>query len=99
MKITDNAAKKIKENLKEESKVGLKIVAKPGGCAGMMYEMGLEDNPGTDNVLEINGISIFVDDSTKEILEDATIEFDEKEDAFRIDNPKYSGCASCPGCH
>lgn len=98
MRITDAAAKRIKEYLKEESKLGLKIVAVPGGCAGMMYQMGLEDNPGTDNVLEINGISVYCDDATKEVIQDATVEYDEKEDAFRVDNPKYSGCSSCSGC-
>ena len=99
MKITDNAAEKIKDFLKAEDKMGLRIRAVPGGCSGMMYEMGLDDNPGTDSVVEISGISIFMDEDTKEAMLEATIDYDSEHDSFHIDNPQFSGCHGCLGCH
>lgn len=96
MKITDHAVEKINEHLAGNPGRMLRIQAVPGGCAGMMYNMGLDD-PAEDFV-EIKGLKILMDDETKELMVEATIDYDDKEEGFKIDNPA-SSCGSCPGCH
>jgi len=101
MKITNEAAEKIKGFMTAENKKGLRILAVPGGCSGLMYQMGLDDDPGADQVMDINGVRIFADADTVALMKEATIDFDEQEDGFRIDNPnKAAGCGTCAsGCH
>lgn len=100
MKITDLAAEKIKEHLKETPDKFLRIQAVPGGCSGMMYSMGIDDKSDGDIVEKINGVDVLMDPETKELMADCTIDYDEAEDGFKIDNPNASaGCHGCPGCH
>ena len=59
--ITEAAAEKIKE-LAPDPQYALRMRVVGGGCSGLQYQMGLEDeqNPG-DKVLTSNGIKVLVD--------------------------------------
>ncbi len=77
----------------------MKIIASPGGCSGVSYNMGLDEESKDDVVLTVNGIKILTDESTKEIMENVTVDFDEEQDGFKIDNPDEElSCGGCTGC-
>tara|TARA_Y100000590_G_scaffold323154_1_gene365976 strand:- start:227 stop:559 length:333 start_codon:yes stop_codon:yes gene_type:complete len=64
IKLTDNAALRIKEIMskdKQES-LGVRVGVKSGGCAGMSYimEYAKEINP-NDEVIEDKGVKVFID--------------------------------------
>ena len=100
MKITDLAIDNIKKHLADNPGKHLRIQAVEGGCAGMMYNMGLDDKKGDDVVIKVKDIEILTDKKSEELMSEATIDYDKEEDGFKIDNPKaQSGCSACPGCH
>ena len=99
MKVSDEAASKLKEFLKQESKEGVKVVAHMS-CCGPMYEMSLDDKSEDDKIIEVSGIKFFADEQTASLLEDASLSYDESEQGFHIENETVvSGCSNCPGCN
>ena len=62
--MTETAAKKVCELRLEEGKPewGLRIRMVGGGCSGMSYELGWEDQPAADDdVAESQGIKVYID--------------------------------------
>ena len=66
IKLSDNAANRIKEIMSnaEKNALGVRVSVKSGGCAGMSYvmEYSKELNP-TDEVIEDKGVKVFIDPS------------------------------------
>ena len=64
IKLSDNAANRIKEIMSsaEKNALGVRVSVKSGGCAGMSYvmEYSKELNP-TDEVIEDKGVKVFID--------------------------------------
>ena len=64
IKLSDNAAIRIKEIMSnaEKESLGVRVSVKSGGCAGMSYVMEYtkELNP-NDEVIEDKGVKVFVD--------------------------------------
>ena len=64
IKLSDNAAERIKEIMSQAEKdaLGVRVSVKSGGCAGMSYVMEYtkEANP-SDEVIEDKGVKVFVD--------------------------------------
>ena len=64
IKLSDNAAKRIKEIMSsaEKNALGVRVSVKSGGCAGMSYvlEYSKELNP-SDEVVEEKGVKVFID--------------------------------------
>ena len=64
IKLSDNAAEKIKEIISSTNKetLGVRVGVKSGGCAGMEYvlEYAKEVNP-NDELIEEKGVKVFVD--------------------------------------
>ena len=64
IKLSDNAAERIKEIMSnaEKDSLGVRVSVKSGGCAGMSYVMEYtkEVNP-NDEVIEEKGVKVFVD--------------------------------------
>lgn len=99
MEVSDQAAEKLKEFIKEESKEGIKIVAHMS-CCGPVYEMGLDGKSEDDEIIEVKGIKFFADKETAELLEGASLTYDESQEGFHIENENSpSSCGSCPGCN
>src|SRR5258708_36557916 len=76
--MTETAAKKVSELRLEEGKPewGLRIRVVGGGCSGMSYELGWEDQPAADgNVLDAQGIKVYIDKHSPPYLEGSTIDF------------------------
>ncbi len=64
IKLTDNAAARIKEIIsKSDAKtIGVRVGIKSGGCAGMSYSMEYaKDKRANDEVIEDKGVKVFID--------------------------------------
>lgn len=77
---------------------GLRIMVEAGGCAGYKYMMGLVDEAGADDtVIEREGVRIFVDNKSHELLSGTTIDFVValEGSGFTFDNPNATSSCSC----
>ncbi|SHG42464.1 HesB/IscA family protein [Ornithinibacillus halophilus] len=98
--ITDDAKYQIQEMMKDESeKVRLRFGIKGGGCSGLSYSLGFDDdiNDELDMVDEINDIPVAIFKQDIPIIEGTTIDFKQNMmgGGFSIDNP--NAIVSC-GC-
>jgi iron-sulfur cluster assembly protein len=76
--LTDAAAAKLHELTKEETNpdVGLRVYVYSGGCSGFRYGMMLEDAPtAEDKVLEANGVKVYVDGNSVDLLKGSQIDY------------------------
>jgi iron-sulfur cluster assembly accessory protein len=103
--LTDTAATKISELRLEEGKPewGLRIKIVGGGCSGMSYELGWEDQEVTgDQVLESHGIKLYVDQHSMPYLSGSEIDFvanDMMGAGFAIKNPNVKSSCGCGQSH
>ena len=98
--LTDRAVTKVKEFMARESKTGygLRVAVRGGGCSGFQYELSYEkDKTENDEVLEFNGLKVFVDAMSKLYLEEVSIDYvDGLQGAgWKIDNPRATGTCGC----
>lgn len=77
---------------------GLRIMVEAGGCAGYKYMMGLvnEAEP-DDEVIERDGVRLFVDGTSHGLLDGTTIDFVValEGSGFIFDNPNAQSSCSC----
>jgi iron-sulfur cluster assembly protein len=77
---------------------GLRIAAESGGCAGMIYKMGLvvDVNP-DDAVVESGGVKIFVDRDSVRYLAGTMVDFVTglQKSGFSFENPQAQSHCSC----
>ncbi|MFQ3544756.1 iron-sulfur cluster assembly accessory protein [Halobacillus rhizosphaerae] len=101
LNITEAASHRIKEMMKEEDseQVRLRFGVKGGGCSGLSYSMGFEDqiNEELDITEEAHGIPVVINRQDAAIIEGTTIDFKQNMmgGGFTIDNP--NAIVSC-GC-
>ncbi|MBI2208443.1 iron-sulfur cluster assembly accessory protein [Candidatus Woesearchaeota archaeon] len=98
LNVTDKAARKIKELIKQEKKKGLRISVVPGGCSGFKYGMELSDDElEEDVVIEEKGIKIFLDKASMAKLDGSNVDFvDSLQGAgFKIENPNATKSCGC----
>jgi len=100
--ITDNAREQIKEMLEaEEAEVRLRFGVKGGGCSGLSYALGFDEevNEELDDVGVINEIPVVMSKMDIPILEKTEIDFKQNMmgGGFSINNPNAvmsCGCGS-----
>ncbi len=76
--LTDAAALKLRELTAEETNpaVGLRVYVYSGGCSGFRYGMMIEDSPTEeDNTLEANGVKVYVDGKSIDLLRGSQIDY------------------------
>ena len=97
--ITESAATKIKELMPQgDVEYGLRMRVVGGGCSGLQYQMGLEEEPGsTDKVFTSNGIKVFVDMKSALYLAGAEVDYLNglMESGFKISNPNAKTTCGC----
>src|SRR5262245_28099855 len=98
--LTDAAAAKLRELTAEETNpsIGLRVYVYSGGCSGFRYGMMLEDAPtAEDNVLEANGVKVYVDGGSINLLKGSEIDYVDTlmGAGFTVNQPH--GVAAC-GC-
>ena len=103
--MTETAAKKVGELRLEEGKPewGLRIRIVGGGCSGMSYDLGWEDQPSDDDsVVEAHGIKVFVDKNSAPYLSGTEIDYVENDmmgAGFAIKNPNVKSSCGCGHSH
>ena len=103
--LTETAAKKVMDLRLEEGKPewALRIRVVAGGCSGMSYELGWEEEtaPG-DNVIEAHGVKVFIDPQSAPYLAGSEIDFVENNmmgAGFAIKNPNVKLSCGCGESH
>ena len=103
--LTEVAAKKITDLRLEEGKPewGLRIRVVGGGCSGMSYELGWDDIAAVvDNVVESNGIKVYVDTHSAPYLAGSEIDYVDNNmlgAGFAIKNPNVKSSCGCGASH
>ena len=101
IEVTDSAAEHLSELLKEKDfspeEKGLRLFVEKGGCAGMSYAMQIASQSAEDEVIEKNGVRVFVDSESREYLEGVQLDYvDALNDAgFKINNPNAARSCGC----
>ncbi len=98
--LTESAAGKVKELLREEGRfdIALRVAVQPGGCSGLRYAMYLDDEIGeSDTAEEQFGVRVVVDRMSAPYLDQAKVDFLDtlEQSGFTIDNPLAQGSCAC----
>lgn len=98
--LTDRAIDKVKEFMsqQEESYAGVRVKVVAGGCSGFEYRLHLERAQSDgDEVLDQDGIKVFVDPQSSIYLDGTKIDFVESNtgSGFSFKNPNVTGSCGC----
>ncbi len=100
LSLTDAAAHKLRDLTAEDTNpsVGLRVYVYSGGCSGFRYGMMLEDSPTEeDRVLESNGVRVYVDGRSEDLLRGAQIDYVDTlmGAGFTVNNPNAVAACGC----
>ena len=104
--ITPLAVEKLQEAMAEQGEEGshLRVMVMPGGHGGVQYMLGLEKEPGDDDLtIEAENLKLLVDSESAPLVEGAQIDYIDglMRSGFVISNPNIpssGGCGSGGGC-
>jgi len=100
IKLSDNAALRIKEIMSsaEKNSLGVRVSVKSGGCAGMSYvmEYTTKVNP-NDEVIESKGVKVFIDSAATMYLLGTEMDYKKEElsSSFVFNNPNETERCGC----
>ena len=100
LSLSDAAVTKLRELTKEETNpnIGLRVYVYSGGCSGFRYGMMLEDQPTPeDNVLQANGMKVYVDTNSIPLLQGSQIDYVDTlmGAGFTVNNPNAVAACGC----
>ncbi|MBP6472183.1 MAG: iron-sulfur cluster insertion protein ErpA [Chloroflexi bacterium] len=98
--VTDAALAVVRKLLVEKNvpDYGLRVFVAGGGCSGLQYGMALEAEARPyDNVVEREGVKVFIDPTSMMYLTNATIDYEDSimGGGFKIDNPNAVSTCGC----
>ncbi len=98
--VTDEALAVVRKLLVEKNvpNYGLRVFVAGGGCSGLQYGMALEAEARPyDNVIEKDGVKVFVDPTSMMYLAGATVDYEDSimGGGFKIDNPNAVSSCGC----
>ena len=97
--LTERAAKRIAEILKEEAgEPMLRVAVTGGGCSGFQYDFCFDDSRAEDDLLIArDGARVLIDPMSLDFLKGAEIDFVDEMigAAFRINNPNATSSCGC----
>ena len=97
--ITPKAAGKIKDLLAKENKEnhGLRIQVVPGGCSGFSYEFAFDQEKKDDNVIDVEGIKVYVDKESMSFLKGSLVDYIDtlQGSGFKVSNPNAKSSCGC----
>ncbi|MEA2336992.1 MAG: iron-sulfur cluster assembly protein [Thermoanaerobaculia bacterium] len=92
LSITQTAA----EHLRQELDRRLLRIAFTTGCGGSGYRLSYADSPlDGDEVVDVNGIRVALDDMSASRLDGAIIQYDADEDGYLLDHPDAVSAVWC----
>ena len=99
LSFTDKSITQIRKLEAEEAKEGklLRIFVDAGGCSGFEYGMSFDVKKEKDQVLECNGVSFLIDETSLEYLNGSVVDFDDglNGKGFDIQNPNANSTCGC----
>jgi iron-sulfur cluster assembly accessory protein len=100
LSLTDAAASKLRELTAAETspEIGLRVYVYSGGCSGFKYGMMIEDAPtAEDKMLEANGVKVYVDGKSIDLLNGAQIDYVDTlmGAGFTVNNPNAVSACGC----
>lgn len=98
IRLTQNAAERVRHFLEQEGGVGLRLGVKRTGCSGWAYTVALADRiADQDVVFEDRGVTIVVEPQALELLDGTEVDFAAEGLArtFRFRNPNVSEECGC----
>ena len=99
--LTDKASAKVAELLageNDDSLKALRVGVRPGGCAGMNYEMYFESEITDDDTEKLFGeVKVVADSVSAELLDGASLDYHDGlgESGFKISNNKAKKTCGC----
>ena len=100
IKLSDNAAKRIKEIMSsaEKDALGVRVSVKSGGCAGMSYvmEYAKKIDP-SDELIEDKGVKVFIDPGAIMYLLGTEMDYKKEQfsSSFVFNNPNETERCGC----
>ena len=99
LSFTDKSVAQIRQLEAEKAKEGqlLRIFVDAGGCSGFEYGMSFDEKKEEDKVLESNGVSFLIDETSLEYLNGSVVDFDDglNGKGFDIQNPNANNTCGC----
>jgi iron-sulfur cluster assembly accessory protein len=98
--LTDKALEMVKIAMERDGATGhgLRVGVVGGGCSGFQYHLAFEPRPGEDDeVLELDGVRIFVDAASRPHLQGVTVDYVAglHGAGFKFVNPNASRTCGC----
>lgn len=99
--VTPTAVAEVQKFIAENGagpQAGLRVAVLPGGCSGFQYGLNIEDEPQEDDeVLESNGLRLFVDPFSGQYLDGVEIDYvtTMMGSGFTFKNPNATGGCGC----
>jgi len=100
--ITPTAVTTVQKFIEDQSEdaqaAGLRVAVLPGGCSGFQYGLNIEETPAEDDeVLELEGLRVFVDPFSAQYLEGVEIDYvtTMMGSGFTFRNPNATGGCGC----
>lgn len=97
--LTPLAADKVRELLDQEgnAELGLRVFVAGGGCSGMQYGMTLDETQEGDDVFEIAGVRVLVDEMSTQYLMGSEIDYVDSlmGAGFTVNNPNAVSTCGC----
>ncbi|MGA3180253.1 MAG: iron-sulfur cluster assembly accessory protein [Verrucomicrobiota bacterium] len=100
IRVTASAAQKVGALLQKQGRPNgvLRVAVVGGGCSGLQYEMDLQDQPASrDIVVESGGIKVVVDPKSALYVAGSELDFVDalQEGGFKVKNPNAASSCSC----
>ena len=100
MNVTDAAAERVRSLLQQRGKesAGVRIGVRTAGCSGQSYTLEYANEKGEfDEIVEDNGVTIFVDPKAVLFLVGTEMDFveDKLKSGFVFSNPNEKGRCGC----
>ena len=97
---TERAVNAVKGFIDKSDKTiaGLRIKVEGGGCSGFQYALNLEESSSDgDQIQEILGLNVFIDEQSQSLLNDVTVDFVESMEGsgFKFENPNATASCGC----
>jgi|SRR5579883_477217 iron-sulfur cluster assembly protein len=97
--LTPVAAEKIRSLLEQENDpgLGLRVFVAGGGCSGLQYGMTLDETQEGDEIVEVSGVRVFIDDMSATYLMGAEIDYLDglMGAGFTVNNPNAVSTCGC----
>ena len=97
--LTEAAAEQVKALIKEEeeTKEGLRLEIRGGGCSGMSYGLSFDNKQEKDHVIEMHGVKLLVDPKSAIYLKGTVLDYHSglEGKGFIIKNPQAKSSCGC----